>query len=146
MNLLSEFLTTLATPGDQPYNWYAWIDNQMGHAMLGTLLAALALFLGAPPLAAFLVPLGLAVAKELLDLLRRPLQPRWLRDSAKDVFYWAVGALLAVALWAHDPLTAGLAVLAGASMAVGSILPRMRAGYANRLRHQGRRGAATGGN
>jgi hypothetical protein len=142
MNPLSDILATLATPGDQPYSWLAWVDNQLGHAMLGLLICGLLLFAGAPPVLAVAVPVGLALAKEAADLIRQPLAWRWLRDSAKDIFFWAAGALLAAALWTHDAVIAGLVVLAGSIMAVASILPRLAASANNRRRHRQRAGKA----
>jgi nitrate reductase gamma subunit len=97
-------LAELGRPGAQKDNWFLWAAGQMGHAMIGAVLAGALLFF-LPPMWAFLAAaLGYAAVKEVPDYLRAP---GWAgaRDSVQDALFVAAGAALAVAIAGqHDRL------------------------------------------
>lgn len=70
------------TPDDQSESWYGWATNQMSHAFLGAIVAAILGVWGV------LVALILGVMKEASDLMKASK----LIDSILDVAFWVLGA------------------------------------------------------
>lgn len=114
-------LAELGKPDDQGVDFYAWLTAQSGHALLGLLLAGLAVMVGLPAIAAWvIVAINYALIKELPDFA---LQPGWraARDGLRDWLFVAGGALAAVTLHAGSSLGFGLAVTSiVAGLAIGT--------------------------
>jgi len=115
MSMIRRILSELRTPDDQGRDWYGWATNQLAHAFLGALVAY------AFPAAAIQMTLIVAVAKETVDILRKPISRVALLDSAFDVCFWAIGSAIAI--------TGGdiVCVIIMAFALVCGIIPRMRA-------------------
>lgn len=112
-------LAELGRPGAQKDNWFLWATGQIGHAMIGAVLAGALLFF-LPPIWAFLAAaLGYALLKEVPDYLRAP---GWAgaRDSVQDSLFVVAGAALAVAIRGdHERLFLVAVVAAVIGLALG---------------------------
>ena len=82
MKRITKVFKDLMTPDDQQESWYAWATNQMSHAFLGAIVAAILGVWGV------LVALILGVIKEASDLTKAAK----LLDSVMDVAFWTSGA------------------------------------------------------
>jgi hypothetical protein len=82
MKRVTQVFKDLMTPDDQQESWYGWATNQMSHAFLGAIVAAILGVWGV------LVALILGVIKEASDLTKAAK----LLDSVMDVTFWTLGA------------------------------------------------------
>lgn len=114
-----QILAELARPDAQKESWFAWAAAQMAHAMIGVMLAGALAFILPLGWAFGVAALGYAVAKEARDFRRAP---SWAmaRDCAQDALFVAVGAALAVAIFAANAaLFFAVLFAAAAGLALG---------------------------
>lgn len=119
---LAMVLADLGKPA-QPGGWYDWGASQLGHAMIGTFGAGVALLAGAPAAWAVAGVAGAYAAKEAADLIRVP-GWRIARDSVHDLAFVAAGAVLAAGLHGGQPWLFAAAVGAGLAGLLAGVLPR----------------------
>jgi hypothetical protein len=115
-------LEELSRPA-QPGGWYDWAASQLGHAMIGTVAAGVALVAGAPAAWAVAGAITAYAGKEASDLIRVP-GWRIARDSLHDLAFVAAGAVLAAGLHGGQPWLFGVAVGAGLAGLLAGVLPR----------------------
>ncbi len=121
MKIITTLLKELKRPDDQGRDWYGWATNQMSHTLLGLGVAAVVLPWGTP-LLALMAALGVAVFKEIADLIRGGV----VKDSVQDLHFQLLGAFLAVFLYLNFP--EGIQSLLGSIVLclLGGVIPRVR--------------------
>ena len=121
MKIITTLLKELERPDDQGRDWYGWATNQMSHTLLGLGVAAVVLPWGTPVLA-LMAALGVAVFKEIADLIRGGV----VKDSVQDLHFQLLGAFLAVFLYLNFP--EGIHSLLGSIVLclLGGVIPRVR--------------------
>jgi hypothetical protein len=130
VNVWALVASSLASPDDQGEDWYGWITNQLGHAMLGVTLGGVVLLLGGGWFWAVTINTILTGAVETWDLLQSP-RDDWpsFRDSLQDLSFWLLGALLAIALF-NNSIAMFLTVVAlSLALAITGIWPRAIRAY-----------------
>jgi hypothetical protein len=130
VNVWALVASSLASPDDQGEDWYGWITNQLGHAMLGVTLGGLVLLLDGGWFWAVCINTILTGAVETWDLLQSP-RGNWpsFRDSLQDLAFWLLGALLAIALF-NNSIAMFLTVLVlSIGLAATGIWPRAIRAY-----------------
>lgn len=133
MSILSVILTELGRGDDQGNDWYGWATNQMGHALIGLVIAVVGLtWLADDALGAVLLSIGLALAKEAADLISGPVTWRAVRDGLRDLAFWSTGAALGIATSIGADALIALSISSLIALLIAGIVPRVRRAIASR--------------
>jgi len=132
VNVWAILTISLGTPDDQGKDWYGWITNQLGHAMLGLIFGGAILLAGGGWVGAIVGNLVLAAIKEIYDLSKKNTD-KWaaIRDSIQDLFFWIIGSLLAVAVFYGSIATFAVVFASFIGLAASGIWPRAIRAYKN---------------
>jgi hypothetical protein len=132
INVWAILTISLGTPDDQGKDWYGWITNQLGHAMLGLVFGGALLLAGGGWVGAIVGNVVVAATKEIYDLLKdNPDKWAGIRDNIQDLSFWMIGTILATAIFYGSVTTFAIGFGLFIGLAASGIWPRAIRAYKN---------------
>jgi len=105
-------------PDDYPYDWYGWLTNQCGHALIGVVSLGVMWFSNIDPLVA--VPAIVIFYFFIVESCLQGLDKPW--DSLTDTWFVFLGSLVSSSLITYNAkMFFGSAMVLGISFAVGCL-------------------------